>query len=180
MCCFCEVILFIFGPNKYYFDNIAILATIGRILSEKVKKSTIFWFFQISKSSKICYWCSITTKLHRYMGFDGIWMKNVKSTIFDVVKWACRTITRFITRFKVKKWRFLKFLLATFKIGLCLSKAMKNRICIRFCSEVESFVIFLFNLRFTEVFFAVFWQFEKRPKSTIKNPLKIDSGKPPG
>ena len=142
LCCFCEVILFSLGPNKYYFDNIAILATIGRILSEKVKKSTIFRFFQISKSSKICYWCSITTKLHRYMGFDSIWMKNIKSTIFDVVKWACKTITRFITRFKVKKWGFLKVLLATFKIGLCLSKAMKNLICIRFCSEVESFVKF--------------------------------------
>ena len=44
-CCFCEVILSRRWPNKYYFDNIAILATIGRILSEKVKKTDIFSIF---------------------------------------------------------------------------------------------------------------------------------------
>ena len=138
LCCFCEVILYSLGPNKYHFDNIAILATIGRILSEKVKKKTIFRFSHLSKASKICYWCSITTKLRKYRRFDVIWMKNIKSTIFDVVKWACcKTITRFITRFKVKKWRLLKILLATFKIGLCLSRAIKN-LFIRFCSEVGS------------------------------------------
>ena len=55
------------------------------------------------------------TKLHMSMRFDCIWIKNI---IFDVVKWACKSITRFINRFKIEKWRFLKFLLATLKMVL--------------------------------------------------------------
>ena len=156
-----------FWPNKFYFDNIATLATICCILSDKVKNTTIFRFFQISKAYRICWWSAMTKKLHKSMRFDSIWISKINSTIFDVVKMACKTITRFVTRFKVEKWRFLKFLIATFKMMLCRSEALQ-RLCIRFVSKLGSFVITSFDLRCIEIFFAIFWQFEKRPKSAIK------------
>ena len=41
-------------------------------------------------------------------------------------------------------------------------------LCVRFDSEVEPFVIISFDLRYTDIFFAIFWQFDKRPKSAKK------------
>ena len=40
------------GLNKYYFDNIAILATIGRILREKVKNRQFSDFFEFERPLK--------------------------------------------------------------------------------------------------------------------------------
>ena len=118
-CCFCEVILSSRWPNKYYFDNIAILATIGRPLSEKVQKSSNFRFFQISKASKICQWCAMNSKLHKSMQFDGIWITNIKRTIFDVANWE-NQIHDQIQRYK---WRYFEIFACYFQNGFVSFKS---------------------------------------------------------
>ena len=72
------------------------------------------------------YWCGMTTKLQKSMQFDCIWVWHIKNTVFDAVKYMSKTITMFITRFTVKKWRFLKILHITFKMVLYRSKALAS------------------------------------------------------
>ena len=108
--------------------------------------------------------------------FNNVWIKNILSTYFDVVNWACKNITRVITRFKVEMGRFLKFFLATFKMILCRSKAITN-LCIHFSIEIKPFVIISLDMRSTRIFFWDFLTIWKASEIIYKFPLKLDSSK---